>query len=477
MLIRSIFFLFLTISFNVFSQQIVSLSLEQAIDSAMTNNQKIKQYQEAVYEKEYMKKAATGNYFPQISLNAGYTWFSQNSEINMSQVKESVDDVAGRYGSFIVKELGLSEDAQEDVYNRITNGLGKLPAYNIEVDQQHFPNLNIYALQPIFTGGKINAGRKASEAEYQLSQLDFEETSNEILKEVVTRYLQVAMLKEVLITRQEVVDGIKQHERDASRAVEIGMIPPHEVLRAQVAVANAERERDDDNNKLELATLALTTAIGMDKQFQLNLTDALVYRLAYLSLDSLTANAKANQTIFRMIDQKQVLIEQKLALNRSEFMPQISAFGQYGVFREQYPVIMPPFILGVQLKMKIFGGFKELNKYKSSKHLQNQLTYAREYADKEINLWVNKAYTDVVNYQERYQKLKPTVDLAKKNLEINQKRFKEGVGKSIDVIDAEMLYSGAKTERLYSLYQYYEALTELYFATGRPEKVVDVLVD
>jgi outer membrane protein TolC len=395
----------------------------------------------------------------------------------MSQVKESMDDVAGKYGAVIVKELGLSEMVQEEVYNKIVNGLGKLPAYNIEIDQQHFPNLNIYAVQPVFTGGKIIAGRKASEAEYQLSQLDFEEISNKVLKEVVTRYLQVAMLKEVVITRQEVVDGIMQHEKDASRAVEIGMIPPHELLRAQVAVATAQRERDDDINKLELATLALATAIGMDSRLQLNLTDALVYRLAYLSLDSLTANAKANQTIFRMIDQKQILIEQKIAFNRSGFLPQIAAFGQYGIFRDQYPVIMPPFILGIQLNMKIFGGLKEMNTYKSSLHLQNQLNFAREYAVKEVNLWVNKAYTDVVNYQERYQKLKPTVDLAKKNLEINQKRFREGVGKSIDVIDAEMLFSGAKTERLYSLYQYYEALTELYLATGKPEKVVDVLME
>ncbi len=474
---RIIFILFLVFSINAFPQQIVSLSIEQAIDSAMANNQKLKQYREAVYEKEYLKKASTGNYFPQLSVNAGYTWFSQNSEINMSQVKGSIDDMAGRYGAFIVEELGLSEEAQHEVYSKITNGLGKLPAYNIEIDQQHFPNLNIYAVQPIFTGGKIIAGRRASEAEYQLSQIDYEEISNEVLKEVITRYLQVALLKEVVKTRQEVVFGITQHEKDASRAVEAGMIPPYEVLRAQVAVANAERERDDDNNKLELATLALTTAIGMDKQFRIELTDTLVYRLAYLSLDSLTANARANQPIYKMIDQKQVLIKQKIALDRSNFMPQIAAFGQYGVFRDQYPVIMPPFILGVQLNMKIFGGFKEINTLKASKHMQNQLTYAREYADEEINLWVNKAYTDVVNYQERYQKLEPTVKLAKRNLEISQKRFKEGVGKSIDVIDAEMLYSGAKTERLYSLFQYYEALSELYLATGRPEKVLDILTD
>ncbi|NOX48527.1 MAG: four helix bundle protein [Chlorobi bacterium] len=177
--------IFLLFTLNAFSQQTISLSLEQTIDSAMANYQKIKQYREAVLEKEYMKKAATGNYFPQVSLNAGYTWFSQNPEINMSQVKCSIDDVAGRYGAFIVNELGLSDEAQEDIYNRITNGLGKLPAYNIEIDQQHFPNLDIYALQPIFTGGKIIAGRRASEAEYELSQIDFEEKSNEVFKEVV----------------------------------------------------------------------------------------------------------------------------------------------------------------------------------------------------------------------------------------------------------------------------------------------------
>ena len=57
---RIIVLLFLAVSLNAFSQQIVSLSIEQALDSAMANNQKLKQYREAVYEKEYIKQAATG---------------------------------------------------------------------------------------------------------------------------------------------------------------------------------------------------------------------------------------------------------------------------------------------------------------------------------------------------------------------------------------------------------------------------------
>ncbi len=453
----------------------IQLGLQQSIDSAMQNNNKIKQSREAVYEKEYLNKASKGNYLPQVSLNAGYSYLSKNPEINMGQVKESVDDMAGRYGAVIASELGLSNETQEEIYNTIVNSLGKLPAYNIEIDQQHYPNLSINAIQPIFTGGKIIAGRNASMAEYNLAKIELENTSNEITKEVIERYLQVVLLKEVVKTRQEVVDGIKQHEKDAKRAVEIGMIPPHELLRAQVAVANAERERDDDENKLKLASLALKTLIGMNDYQEIEPTDALVYKLADLPLDSLTSEAKQNQPVFKMIEQKKVLAEQKLNFDKSKFMPQIAAFGQWGLFRNQYPVIMPPFIVGIQLNMKLFGGMKDINELKSSKHLQMQVKYAEEYADKQVNLWVNKAYTDVLNYQERYQKLEPTVKLAKRNLDINNKRFKEGVGKSIDVIDAEMLYAGAKTERLHSLYSYYEALAELYFATGRPEKVVDIL--
>ncbi len=204
----------------------ISLGLQQAIDSAMQNNNKIKQSRESVYEKEYLHKAATGNYLPQVSLNAGYTFLSKNPEVNMSQVKESVDDVAGRYGSVIASELGLSNETQEEIYNSIVNSLGKLPAYNIIIDQQHYPNLSINAIQPIFTGGKIIAGRNASQAEYELSRIELENTSNEITKEVIERYLQVVLLKEVVKTRQEVVEGIEQHEKDAKRAVEIGMIPP-----------------------------------------------------------------------------------------------------------------------------------------------------------------------------------------------------------------------------------------------------------
>ncbi|OYT13564.1 MAG: hypothetical protein B6I19_04445, partial [Bacteroidetes bacterium 4572_114] len=45
-------------------QQTLQLSLRAAVDSALGNNMKIQQYRQVVLQKQYLNKAAAGNYFP-----------------------------------------------------------------------------------------------------------------------------------------------------------------------------------------------------------------------------------------------------------------------------------------------------------------------------------------------------------------------------------------------------------------------------
>jgi len=457
------------------AQEPVKISLSSAVDSAMQNNNKIRQYKQALFEKERMVKASTGNFLPSVDVMGGYTYFSKNSEINMETVKESVDDVAGKYGAVIAKDLGLSDETQEAIYNKIVNGLGKLPAYNIVIDQQNYPNLNIVATQPIFMGGKIIAGKRFANAEFDYAGAELQKVSNEITKETIERYFGVVLLQQVVKVRSNVVKGMKHHEKDAERAIEIGVIPAHEVLRAKVAVANAERDLIDDRNKLELAMLGLKSSMGINNNINIEVTDSMVFRLVDTEIDGLKSMASSQQPIFKMIDQKRVMVEQKHALERSEFLPQIAAWGQYNAFNQNYPVTLPPFMIGVQAHINIFHGMQKFNKLKATNHLAKQVELADQYAHEQIDLWVDKSWRDMINKRERYIKMEPTVELAKKNLEINETRFREGLSKSTDVIDARLLYEGAEVERLKSLYDYYIALSDLYLATGNAQKAVETL--
>jgi outer membrane protein TolC len=136
---------------------------------------------------------------------------------------------------------------------------------------------------------------------------------------------------------------------------------------------------------------------------------------------------------------------------------------------------MPPVMVGVQAKINIFNGFKKFHKIKSTHYIKNQVEEARNNAISQINLWVSQSYLKAMNAQDRYLKMKPVLALTSRNLVISEKRFQEGLSKSIDVIDSRLLDEKEQTESLQALYDYDIALSEVYFATGQPEKAVQIL--
>ncbi|UBM61076.1 TolC family protein [Candidatus Sulfidibacterium hydrothermale] len=456
-------------------QQAVRLNLSAALDSALQNNARIRQYREKVEQKKYMKKSAMGNFFPTINVNGGFTWLSQNAEINMDMFKASVDNMMIGYADMIGKGLQLSPTAQQILVQTVSN-VKKLPAVNLEMDAQNFPNLNFTLFQPIFTGGKIIAGKKFAEADLSYSNEDLRKTENEIIKETIDRYYAIVLLKAVVNVRKQVVAGMKRHERDAEKAIKAGLIPPYTRLRAQVAVANAQRDLTDDENKLELAKMALKNSMGLRPDVNIEVTDTLHFQVCPLNLSQLQAEAKTSQPVFQMIEEKKNMVKQKHNLEMAEFMPQIGAWGTYSLFRDKYPVIQPPFILGVQAKINLFHGGKKFNDLKATRHLAKEVEAAEEYTRQQINLWVDKSYRQVLNTQDRYHKLQPTIAMAKRNYVITEKRFREGMAKSIDVIDARLLYEKAQIEAYHTLYEYYVALSNLYLATGNPQKLTDILI-
>ena len=469
---KVVLFLALVLSVSLHGQE---LRLADAIASALQNNPRIKQSQQKVMQKEYELKAAKGNYLPTVNLLGGYTYLSENIEINMEQVKGSLDDILAKYGvAAIGSVMTLPPEMQATLYNDMVGLLGQMPAYNLIVDNQGMVTANVMAVQPIFMGGKINAGRKYASAVLEESKLQQIQTNNEIIQETINRYLGVLLLNEVVETRTAVLEGMKKHEKDAERLVETGIIPHHTLLRAKVAVANAEQELDDDMNKRDLAVLALKTTMGIPQDSIISIFGKMNFNLVALHSDSLISEAMDAQPILRIIEQKKVMVEQDHSLHLAEFMPEVFAFAEYGMFRNELPIIQPPFILGVQMKLNIFNGFKDYNKLKVSKHLMEEVNFADVYARDQIRLWINKAYRNVLNAQTKYSKLGSTIRLAQSNLNVTEKRFNEGVGRSLDVIDARLLLEGSEVQRLVALYEYYSSLTDLYLAAGKPEKVLEI---
>jgi outer membrane protein TolC len=455
------------------------ISIAEALKISYNNNEKIKRYTERVLQKNYEDKAAKGNFLPSVNILGGYTYLSENAEINTSQTKASLDDIAGKYGAAVVStygnELGLSDVTAETAYSTIVDALGQLPSYNVVIDQQQISTAAITATQPIFTGGKIIAGKKYAKAELQSSYIELKQIKDEIANELIDRYITVVLLKQVVKTRQQVYKGMQTHQEQAERAIQLEVLPKHVLLRAQVAVANAETDLNNDTNSLQVAEMALRTTMNLPDSIPLQVMDSIVYKDLNFDFDELLNAAITGQPTLELIDQKEVMAKQNIALEKSKFMPNIAVFGTYNMFREELPIIPPKFILGVQAQFNIFNGFKDVNKLKVSRHLEQEVKNTKEYAMQQIHLLIKSNYTNVLNQQKIYNSHRTTVELAKENLMINTRRFEEGIGKSIDVIDATLLYEKSKIEQLVALNAYYKGIANLYTAIGDPEKIIPII--
>ncbi len=452
----------------------LTINLQAAVDSALNNNSQVNQYRQIVRQKEYLIKAAKGNYFPSINANAGYTYLNRNPEINMSPIKNSLNENMQQISQALAQG-GAVPANMLPILGSLMQTLSKMPLSNIVIDKQEYPNLNITAIQPIYSGGKITASLRFARADAESARLELKEVENKLTRETIKNYYAVALLKQVVKTRLNVLGGMRKHESQAEKAYKLGIINKQELLRAKVAVANAERDLSDDQNKQSLALMALKTNMGLKPDIPLTLTNTLKFMAVPLNLENLQQDAKLYQPVFKLIDQQENMVKQKKAVDRSAFLPQIAAWGEYSAFQDQYPVIMPPVSVGIQAKINLFNGFKKINRIKATRHLQKQIINARKYANEQIDLWINQSYRKALDAKDRYLKMKPTLALSSENLKITEKRFQEGLSKSIDVIDARLLDEKIRIERLHSLYNYNLALADIYLATGQAEKAVEIL--
>ncbi len=471
-------FYILSIIFLLSTAQLVSaqeISLAAAVDQALNNSLSIKQSTSKMQQQEALRSGTVGMFLPKVSVTGGYTWFNGNPEINMEQVKPAIDDMAGKYGAVIAKDLGLHPGTQEEIYQTIVDGLGNLPTYNLEVDFNQFPNASINAVQPLFTGGKIISTRNMTSVQLNLARINFETSKDLITKQVIDRYLSVLLLDAIVSNRQANLESIKKHVENSKRLVDEGIITRHSLLKAEVAQSNAERLLKADQNKLEIARMSLNNMLNYSQDTVIVLSDSLQFKLVDISLSQMQEKAKQEQLLLQIAEQKKQLAEYSLDMERAEMMPKIFAYANYSFFNEFMPVIMPPFTAGIQVQYTIFNGMSDAKKVKAAKYFNEEVLISKESTEQKVNFWIEKSYRNAEDAKSRYLNLNKTVELAKEHQKIVQRRFDEGIERTVDVVDSHQLYETAQIEQLMALYEYYMALSNLYFAAGTPEDVIPLI--
>jgi len=470
----------LLICYLSISAQELKLNLTDAVSIALQNNERIKQYHEKVEQKEFEDLSAWGNFLPAFNLDVSYTHLNSDMTIDLNSIRDVIINTQSsnqaeftNIYNLLNGKASLSASQKDAVKVQAAEYLNSvIPAFTETFKEQNYKTATITGVQPLFLGGKLLAAKKYASSEKEASSAEFTKIKDEIITETIINYARVLLLKQVVKTRHDVLDGMNRHKNDAKKLFDEGIIANHHLLRAEVAVAEAERNLINDQNNFSLALITLKHTLCIEDKINLDFNDSLAYKTFSDSINTFISGAIINQPILKILTEKKIAAEQNYNIARSGFLPTLAAFAKYEMYPEYLSSLEPRWAVGLQMKFNIFNGFKDYLKLQSAIHLENEVGYMQSDTKRKINLWVNKAFLDVINNKTRYEKLTATVKLATENLRQNEKRFQTGLSTSLEVIDARMSFERVQVERFVSLFEYYRSLSDLYLAAGNP---IDVL--
>jgi outer membrane protein TolC len=425
--------------------QSTTFSLEDAIEYALDNNITIQNAQLSVADADAQISERLSTGLPQINGNFGFTHYLQ------------------------VPKQPLPEAFVEFIRQ------GAPPGTEIETEASFF-------LQNNFTAG-INMTTSIFDASYLISvaaaraakdyaQLELRNQEREVRLQVTDAYLPVLLLE---ANRQQLEKNITNLEKllqETKATFEAGFVEQLDVDRLELSLANLRTERDNLVRQQETALRALKYTLNYPLEDPLQVAD---------NLDSMRLDAQLidiggdipydRRPELALLDKAIELNEFQLRVNRSAYLPTLNGNAGY---QYQYQgndfstgFWAPTATVGLTLSVPIFDGFGRKARVDRAEIALETVRNQRKDLRNVIELEVRNARTNYQNASERLNNQERNLRLAERIYETTQIKYREGVGSSLEVTQAEQSVYEAQTNYLTAVYDLLVARVDLEQALGR----------
>lgn len=386
-------------------------------------------------------------------------------------------ELAGRYAHL---DAPIEADLRP-LGARLDNGLnqagitpppGLIPS-SFRIQDQNILNLSLQAVQPIYLGGRIQAGRAAAESGRQASEAGLELQRAELLVALVERFFGQLLARDNLAVRERAVASLRQHDFNARRLEQEGQIARVERLRTSVALAEAESEQLIAREQLALASVALATILASDQP--LHARGPIPNAPEPPERARWHAAARDNNPSLRQASHQLDQARAGARAAQAELQPTVALFGRRELYTDDLTLIDPEWALGIQARWTLFDGGQRRARAAQAQALVDELVWRLASGQRAVALLVDQQLDRFISARERVQTLAATVELAEEALLAQRRAFAEGLGTSLEVIEAELARSRVSLGERAARRDAWVALAGLYAAAGQVDQFVDDL--
>ncbi len=297
-------------------------------------------------------------------------------------------------------------------------------------------DLRVYGQQNLLDLSSLHAW-KASQRALDADKLSEQDARDLIVRFAASLYLNAqsaaarAQSAQSRVTDSTVLLKLAQDRHDAGAATGV------DVLRAQVQLANDKQTLLEDENQYQQSLLELARNLGMSPATPLELAEPLSFQpLDQPAPEALVAAALTSRADYQSFaSQRDAIVEQQRA-NRARFYPKVSINGNIGELGRSIGGVDTTGLIQGQIDFTIFDRDREGEAQQLAARLRrvdDQINDLRRGVDEDIRA----ALLDIDSKAQQVQVAEEGQDLAKRELEETQDRFKTGTANNVEVVTAQ----------------------------------------
>ncbi len=435
---RSIIALFAVLCVGVAWAQPMTLSLDKALEIALSDNPTIRVADLEIERQDWVRKQSVGNLLPSVS-------------------------VSGQYSYSIVKQemaKGLSFGADNSIS---TSAQLTLPLFAPSVYEMLRMN------------------------QTQLEQAVESARSSKITlaNEVKKAYYNILLAEQSLSVLKESEKSIAETVANTEAMYRQGLASEYDLLTAQVQLSNLKPTILQTETSIRTSKLLFRMYLGLPAEVEFTLEGTLDDFAEEVAAATIPTNEidYANNADLRALELQARLLEHQLKLTNASRLPTIAAFSSFmfsgndntmdfgsmmggamgGGAGGSAPATKKewwwqnPLSAGISISIPLFSGGKNVNKAHEIRNSLSQLSLQRDYLKQSIGVQVENAFNAILTAREKMAANEITVRQAEKAYEIAEVRYNAGAGTILELNSSELSLTQARLNYSQAIYDYLAA--------------------
>ena len=410
----------------------MQLTLDKAIEVALSENPTIKVAEKEIELKKVSQDEAWKNLLPTASLSGTVNYTIKAAEVN---------------------------------FNGQTFKMGK--------DDSSTWNGGLQVSLPIFAPA-VYKTMSLTKADVELAREKSRGSKLDLVNQVTKAYYQLLLAQDSYNVLLENYKLAEENFNIVNAKFTQGNVSEYDKISAEVQKNNAWPSVISGRNSVEIAKLQLKVLMGITADVNLTLDDNLKNYEAMMSKDAANETISLdNNSSLKAIDLQATLLKKQRSMLKTNFMPTLALSGSLqwqSQYNENWKIndykwaSSSSIVLSLNIPLFQANNFTKL---KSNKIQSWQLAETRANTERMLGMQAQSYLDNMTKSAEQLESNKTAVELAKKGLEISQKRYDVGKGTILELTNSQVSLTNVQLSYNNTIYDYLVAKSELNTVLGK----------